>query len=62
MLGHSNMSEIFKTGGCSFSFSRAYVASQVQVEATEGAVAWRHSTLIVAGLAFRMYGRQEVGA
>ena len=56
------MSEIVKIGGCFFSFSRAYVASQVQVEATEGAVAWRHSTLIVAGLAFCMYGRQEAGA
>lgn len=54
------MSESFKIAACSFSFSLAYVASQVQVEATKGAVAWRHSTLIVAGLAFRIYGI-EVG-
>lgn len=62
VLGHSNMSDNFKIGACFFSFSHVYVASQVQVEATKGAVAWRHSTLIVAGLAFRMYGGQEVGA
>ena len=62
VLGHSNMSETFKIGVCSFSFSRADIASQVQVETTKGAVAWRHSTVIVAGLAFRMCGRQEAGA
>ena len=56
------MSDNFKMGAYFFSFSYVYVASQVQVEATKGAVAWRHSTLIVAGLAFRKYGRQEVGA
>jgi len=60
VLGHSNVS--FKIGACSFSFSHVYVASQVQVEATKEAVAWRHSSPIVAGLAFRMYDiRQEAG-
>ena len=62
VLGHSNMSNNFKISACFFLFSHVYVASQVQVEATKGAVAWRYSILIVAGLAFRMYGRQEAGA